>query len=77
MKGAHRKRGMTTSNCAIDLDKQARMYHEWMNREQRCTIHLYPAGHPASNAQKTREYFLGVFPLGRFVIRDVNPEDWK
>jgi hypothetical protein len=72
-----RKVKLTDSNCAIDIEKQAKLYHEWMNEKRRCGLHLYPKGPVNSTRQRTREYFLDVLPLGRFVIRDVNPEDWK
>ena len=39
---AYKQRGLTHINCAILVDKQIRLYAEWMVDNWRKVLHVYP-----------------------------------
>jgi hypothetical protein len=70
----YRQRKMTNGNCAIDHEKQAKLYMEWAQANNLNQVHSYPD----SKNYRTNEVNQIVRTNGFGIrITQVNPEEWK
>ena len=71
---------LTNGNCAIDAERQARLYMEWALRKGLKKIHVFPEN-TRSQPSTLSHYGLraGLRDSGQrwMVFENCNPEDWK
>lgn len=74
-KRPYRTRRLTDSNCAIGVEKQVKLYIDWLVKRGRRNMHVWPAG-KTGHAAQVRLLVATQVQCG-LKLKEVNPEDWK
>ena len=67
---------LTNSNCAIDVEKQVRLYMEWARERGLKQVHIFPPGR-MGYARMAYETLLKQPMDPGTKITWVDPEEWK
>lgn len=73
----YRQRRMTNSNCAIDIEKQAKLYAEFARERGLKVIHVFPDRREGTNTFRTRFTLSSQMLMTGVKLVDVDPEEWK